>query len=137
MIRNLNLFILLCALAFSGCNLNGDDCDPNLNCITFEPFEADLVVNITINADNQSVPITLYYGQYEDNDIAFQDTLESETETYIVPIDEYYSVVAEYSSGATTIYAVDGDRVSKSSQTNCNEICWTVTNGKVDLRLIP
>lgn len=138
--KNHPLFILsfMAMGLFSACNPDEEgDCDPNLSCNTFQPVDGELVVRVTIDADHPSVPIAIYFGPFESGVLALRDTLTTERQTYIVPIDEKMSVTAEYRDGADVIFAIDGDEVTSSSTVNCDSTCWTVQNAQVDLMLIP
>lgn len=126
--------LLVFVLLLPACN--SSDCDPNQFCDTVVPTDATLSVSVTIDDENFSVPIAIYLGQFEDGNLVFLDTLESSSQDYIVPIEEYYSVTARYKDGSNTIMAVDGDRVSYSVDDNCGDNCYTVQNGFIDLKKV-
>lgn len=113
-----------------------DDCSQYdySDCDTWEPYDAVLTVRVTINNKNPKVPITMFYGNFENNDTAIVDTLTKDTE-YYVPIDKKYSVLAKYKTDNGFIYALDGAEVKKSSQNVCDSTCWFTTDDIADCRL--
>ncbi|MDP4188433.1 MAG: hypothetical protein Q8907_06590 [Bacteroidota bacterium] len=128
---------LLFFLAMTGCSDEMSsilaDCD---NCENQQPYEAALNVKLTVNEENPRVPISIYQGKYEYNNVILNDTLSQENVHYDLPVNKNYSVVARYKMGNKTVYAIDGDQVkAKNSSTYCNTNCWIVTEGNVDVRL--
>ena len=108
-----------------------DNCGPR-------PEEGRLRIKVNYNNQNSFVPITVYQGQYEGNNVFFRDTLRGEDKVeYYVPVDFYYSVTAIYKKNNTTITALDGGRISVSSNdnANCDGNCYTVNNSTVNVRL--
>ena len=105
------------------------------DCQTKEPFVANFHIKLTINSDNPSVPVTVFYGKLEDNNVYFRDTLKTESLDTLLPIGNYYTVAAKYKVGSTTVTAVDGDKISKSHVTTCDSICWSVVSGTTNVKL--
>lgn len=105
------------------------------NCNTFEPYDGRFYVKLTINSENQAVPITIYRGKLEDNNVILRDTVITEKYDTLLPIDNYYTVTASYIKGLESIIAVDGDKVTKSKTKTCDSTCWSVKTGSVNLRL--
>ena len=60
---------------FMGCETEDWLLEINCNdCYGSKPDSANLVVYITLNAENDSVPLTFYRGSYEEGEIDWQDT---------------------------------------------------------------
>jgi len=134
----INHTILFLIILFTiSCDKPYVDCEyPDYsNCITVEPENGKLQLKITINEENKRVPITLYYGTYENQVICINDTLEVPKKTYTLPADVYYSVKAQYKSGNSTINAIDGGFLEKKSYKVCDSICWVVKNIDLNLKL--
>lgn len=105
-------------------------------CYTIEPDSSDITVYLTINKDYPSIPITIYKDQVEDNRIEYNDTATSSPYYIFVPVDQYYSVKAEYTANEKTIFAVDGAKLSvKHVSESCDLECWIVTGGVMDVSL--
>ena len=64
-------------------------------CYQEEPEWGDLKVRVTINDDNNYVPLVVYKGDFENNDIDWIDTAYEEDYYLEVQLNQYYSVVAE------------------------------------------
>ena len=133
------LFILLLAFAvnFSGCEQEdlalNIDCD---NCIEFFPDSADLVINVTINDENPFVPLTFYVGDYEDGNIDYRDTTDTEERFLYSKVGVNYSVKATYQKDGETVIAIDGDRLRVvDGSGDCYPPCYFIRGGTLDVRL--
>ena len=106
------------------------------DCVEREPDFGMLDVLVTINSENVEVPITLYLGNIEENNILAIDTLSVERTTYMLPANEEYSATAAY-LGVTqdTVLVVNSDRIFTSDTEYCDGTCWEVVDGEVDLRI--
>lgn len=113
--------------------LAGVDCG---DCDNIRPEEGKLLVTLTINDENPYVPLVIYRGNIEDNNIGYVDTSYSTDYWVIVPVDNYYSITAEYKSGDKTIFAVDGDEFKiKYTDTDCSYPCYYFYGGYYDVQL--
>jgi hypothetical protein len=105
-------------------------------CYQDKPDWGPVEIKLTINDQNPSVPIVIYRGDIENNDIEYVDTAHNSDYTVDVPVDKYYSVTAEYKDGGRTIYAVDGDKFKLEQNTkDCDEDCYYFKGGYFDVRL--
>ena len=106
------------------------------DCYSFRPDSADLIVKLTINAENDSVPLTFYLGDYEDGIIDWQDTATTEEFYLFSAFDQDYTVRATYRAGDQTIMAFDGDKmVLSNAGEECGTPCYIVKGGIFDIRL--
>jgi hypothetical protein len=113
---------------------SGFDC---AYCYQDPPQDGPLLVKVSINSENLFVPITIYIGNIEDNNIEYTDTTWAADYWIDVPVNKYYSVAAKYISGADTIVSVDGDNFKIRKNTNdCDEDCWYYVGGFFDVRLL-
>lgn len=134
------LYTLLIGMIISdpvvNCNCgNEEDGFAPLNCETSKPTDGNLFVKLSINSQNQKVPITVFRGNFEENNIVFYDTLSSTTVSYTLPVDEYYSVTARYLRGQDTILVIDADRITTDQTDYKDKSCWSVSDADVDVRL--
>jgi hypothetical protein len=133
------LYILLMMMTLSdpaGCNCNNDELGfAPLDCETSKPTDGNLFIKLSINSQNQKVPITVFRGNFEDNNVVLYDTLSATTVSYTLSVDEYYSVTARYFRGQDTILVIDADRITTDQTDYKDKSCWTVSDGKVDVRL--
>ncbi len=119
----------------SSCELDSLNlsCD---NCWEEKPTEGILAIDLSPVNENDSIPVTVYKGKIESGNIILQDTIFKDYHDIWVPVDNFYTVVAEYKIDNTTIRAVDGDRVDVYlDETNCTVSCYRARDGKVDCKL--
>ncbi len=127
------IFLLLTLLIVSiSCNekiFTGDvDCN---DCYEIKPDSADIIVHVTINDENPVVPLIVYRGPVEDNNIEYVDTSYGDTYYLYVKVNTDYSVKAKYKSGDKTVYAVDGDKIKIKHVTDaCSSDCWVIVGGE-------
>ena len=106
------------------------------DCYQDKPAMGALNVLLTINDENPYVPLVVYIGMMEDNDIEYVDTSFSKDYWVNVPVDKYYSIAAEYKKGGNTITAVDGSKFKlKYTESNCDKPCYYFSGGYFDLQL--
>jgi hypothetical protein len=105
------------------------------DCYTSEPYDGRMYVKLTINDENPKVPIAIYQGKLEENDLYLTDTVDNEYYDTLLPIDHFYTIIAEYKRNGEKIFAVDGDEIKKSHAKICDSTCWDVQTGSVNLRL--
>jgi hypothetical protein len=73
---------------------------------------------------------------YSNSDVEYIDTVTEGTNYLSVPVNQYYSVRAEYKDGSNKIYAVDGDNLTLTEVTDvCVNTCWIANGGNIDVRL--
>ena len=131
------LFLLLFLLMLIACekefHSNAVDCSC---CYTEEPEYDDLVITLTINDENLRVPIKVYEGDLEGDREIYRDTVDT-TKTWVyVELNKKYTVTAEYISDGKIITAVDNDKIKTRYETeSCDESCWAIIGGYIDVRL--
>jgi hypothetical protein len=109
------------------------DCD---KCYTDSPSEVDLAINLTISYKYPVVPLTVYQGDVEENHIVLTDTADSTPYYVTVPVDQRYSVKAEYKKDSTILYVVDGTKVKvKLVSDACDQECYVIEGDKLDARI--
>ena len=123
---------------FTSCEPEDWTFEVNCNdCFDYEPDSANIIVYLTRNSENDSVPITIYRGPFEDGEIDWQDTATGEEFRLYSAVDQEYTVRAEYKSGNKTIIAFDDDKMYVQDQgETCGSPCYMVKGGIFDLRLI-
>lgn len=133
-----NLILILTVLAgLTSCHEyyydSGYPCD---FCYPGEQTEGVLTIQLSPNDENAKIPIVIYINEIDNNEIEYIDTTSETNYEIWVPIDNYYSVTAEYKVGSKTITAVDKTRVyMRKNTSDCDEDCWIVFDGTVDVRL--
>ena len=107
------------------------------DCYGYKPDSADLIVYLSIDAENASVPLTFYRGSYEEGVIDWLDTATTEEFYLYSKMDASYTVRASYRSGDRIIEAFDADHMHLySANEECGSPCYIVKGGILDLRLV-
>ena len=139
-IKYLILFLSI-LLFFTNCNetytYDDDECN-YYNCDPIEPFDAILYIGYTKNEQNPALEIIIMQGKFETQQILDTIRTEDSTSTQIeilMPINQYYTVMAKYIDGQDTIIAIDGDMIEKDSYYECDSLCWKFNNGKINVKL--
>jgi hypothetical protein len=139
-----NIFWLVPVLIILGlisCKNEGTDASGTcIDCVAEKPDKAYLTIKVTLNAENPFVLLTVYHDRFDPlkdttGYIEFLDTAKTETFKREVPVDHYYSVKATYKSGQNIIYAVDGSILEVQKQSGCDNTCWQVAGGSLDVTL--
>lgn len=129
--------IILLTLLFACENIDWKKLNnPCIDCYNIKPEEGLLEIKMTIDEKNNGIPLVIYRGDFENNELEWADTSYEAKYDIWVPVNKYYSVRAEYVKGNDTIYVFDGDnvRIIKES-TECDEVCWRAKDGEIDIRL--
>ncbi len=133
------LMIIQLMFILNGCErdvpseLTAVDC---LDCHEIRPDSGKLIVKLTINSENPYVPLVVYRGNIEDNNVEWIDTSYSADYWVRVPVNNYYSISAEYKSGGKTVFAVDGDDFKiKYTDSDCDFPCYYYFGGYYDVQL--
>lgn len=106
------------------------------DCFQDKPEDGPLKISFTLNKENPFVLYTIYKGAFEDGNVEYADTAFNTIEYIDVPVNEYYSVKAEYTKKEQCITVVDGDRLKlKKDRNRCDKKCYYYKGGKIDVRL--
>ena len=141
--RVIPAFLIAAALFVAGGQFLG--CEPEdwtfavdcNDCYDFEPDSAKLIVYLTINPENDSIPLTFYRGTFDDGEIDWQDTATTDEFLLYSEMDREYTVRAQYKSGEKTIMVFDADKMYlQNSGDECGSPCYIVKGGIFDNRLI-
>ena len=119
------------ALMSSGCNLADENCDKGFrpsDCVTTSPDNGVVRVEVTLDAANTSVPVVLYKGTIEQNQVVVVDTMRSAVKEYSL-LNGEYAVRAQYrtliNGSLATVYSIDGGRLTFGSTEYCDGTCYS------------
>ena len=130
--------ILLVALFVIACQekifTDSVDCK---DCFAQKPDSVDLILNITLNKEFDTIPVVLYQGNIDNGHLI--DTFDCfGNPAYIwVKANEEYSAKAIYATPEKTIIAVDGTKQKLKHVTSAcdNNPCWVIEGVKLSLEL--
>ena len=109
------------------------DCD---SCYLEKPKSTTLYIDLTINDENNYIPLTIYSGTMEDG-VIIKEVLTNEKNYPVkVDLDNYYTVQANYNSNGKVIHVING-RLTTTKRINniCNNPCYIITGDRIDARL--
>lgn len=105
-------------------------------CYTDYPNYEELKASITINEENEGVPITVYYGPYERDNVAFRDTAWNDVIYLWVETEVNFTIKADYKKNGRPYYVLDGAKLKVRKDTeNCDYPCYYATGKSIDLRM--
>jgi hypothetical protein len=115
----------------TGCDQSSDECDKGYkpyDCIETEPGGGTVRIKVNISNTNPSIPITVFSGKVEQNQIVLEDTLTSGEKEYFLDNGEY-AVRAEYRANIdgswVTVHSVEGGELSPSKKEYCDGNCYS------------
>jgi len=98
-----------------------------VDCVEARPAEGTLRVQLSIDGLNPAVPVVVYSGTIEQNNVVFTDTLRVTPVEYRLP-NGRYAVRARYRSvmgrDTVTLYAIDGGLLEEASTDYCDGTCY-------------
>jgi hypothetical protein len=123
------------ALTIFGCNkYSTQDCEPSNDCYPYEIDSGYVTVNVTYNANGAGVPVALYEGYVEDNNLIWYDTVYEESFSFWLPTKKRYAAEAYYYVGGPTTVALDGKKLKEKSYDDCGVTCYEINEIFLDLK---
>jgi len=105
-------------------------------CYQEKPDSAYLIIELTINDIYDSVPLTVYKDEVENNEVEWIDTAYANPFYLLVPVNKDFSVAAEYNDNKGKIIAIDGTKIKiKHVSSECDEDCWVIEEDDLDVKL--
>ena len=134
LIAILSLFILVLYLSCGEKIFTADvDCD---ECYSDKPGEVDLIIEVTLSGAYPSVPIVVYRGEIEENQVEYVDTVYENPYYLYVQAGRKYSVKAKYQKADRTLYAVDATKPKVLLVTDaCDAECYVIEDVDLDVRI--
>jgi len=113
-------------------------CDDNFteDCYDYEPDEAEIVIHVTINDENDSIPYILFKGRIEERDTILVDTATAKKWYVWVPVKEYYSVQAKYTVNGNQVITSDGKKLRLMNDSDDSSVCWKTIGEDHHVQLI-
>ncbi|MGE0088590.1 MAG: hypothetical protein AB7S50_03840 [Bacteroidales bacterium] len=126
-------FLFLVPLACEDLDALFVNCD---DCYNEKPDNATLSIKFTINKENPYVVYTLYSGCIDCDSIIAVDVSDKSVIKWNLETNRNYSVVAEYYSKGSVVYAVDGTQLkTKTDKSSCSSTCYLIVGDELDVRL--
>lgn len=126
----------MAVLLLASCyKFRSDDCDQSIVCNTNKPDSAYLNITVTDPGSTGFVPIVIYDGDVDDGTVVLNDTMYARYNSYYLPVRNRYSVRATYRTNGITTYVYDGAKIKLRKFWNCDERCYEVEDGEIDVQL--
>jgi hypothetical protein len=128
--------ILLLLLSACGEKLFTGDVNCS-ECYSPKPDSLDLIIDLSIDDEFKKVPLVIYRGDVEDNQIEYIDTAYASPYRLYVAVGTKYSVKAKYrKADSTVLYAVDGTTIKILLVTaTCDVDCYVIKNDRMNVKI--
>ena len=136
-LKILPFLIMIGSFIYLSCNNKIEDCYAYdySDCNSVRPNTGTMVIHLTIKDDSSAIPVKIFRGKFEDNDLFLADTLTDGLWRVDLPLDQYYSVAAYYKKEGKYFIAIDGEKIVLKSVVKCDSTCYSVKQAEVDVRL--
>ncbi len=131
----IKIFLLITSIILFSCEDQGliVKCP---DCLTDEPKQTDLNVNLDLETSGTPVLIKVYEGNLEDSVLYSSVSVRSTSTTISVTINKKYTVTATYHIGDNYYTAVDSATPQVRYEKDlCDNPCYFVYDRTIDLRL--
>ena len=130
------VFFIVIPVFVSCNNLSQEGGSNCINCITQKPEIGSITIDLTINSENDSVPLYIYKQLYKPG-LTADTIIYSKQSTCVIQMkaNQTYSIQAVYKSGSKRISAIDGGVFNAQEQSGCDISCWQLVGGKYDVKL--
>ena len=115
------------------------DCN---DCYTDKPSSGTISIKLSEDKIKDGVIVKVYKGKFteemalNDSQVYFDDTIHKASVDVDVPLDQYYSVLAQYKVNGIKYNVVDGDNIKLYSiKSTCNFDCWIIKGGQINCML--
>lgn len=109
------------------------DCN---ECYAEKPDGVYLEIEVTLRAEFPEVPIVVYLGDIEEDQVEWIDTVYESPYYLYVEADRKYSVKAEYAREDAKLYAVDGTKPKILRVTEaCEFECFVIEDELLDVTI--
>jgi len=125
-------------LVFSQCDKrnNGADCVTSDDCNTYKYDSGYVYINTSYMDGGAGVPVILYKGYVEDNNILWADTVYETRLTFWLPIKSRYAAEGYYRVGQQLFITLDGKKLKDDTYEDCGTKCYQEPSMSLDLKKI-
>lgn len=119
----------------SSCGKSSGGCDETAVCYTERPDSLYIELQLSPSSPTDTLEVSFYVGNIDDGELYLTFLTTNEKEYFHMPVGEKYAAKAKYNRDNESIIAVDGDRLSADSYTNCEVKCYDWDDVIFDLTL--
>lgn len=110
------------------------DCQPSSSCNPNPLDSGYIYIDISYPGSGPGIPVILYEGYVEDQQILWADTVYTDELVFWLPTKTRYAAEAYYSYGGQTIVALDGKKLKEESYDDCGTRCYEESSITLDIK---
>lgn len=110
------------------------DCEPSSFCNQLPIDSGKIHIDISYTDGGAGVPVVLYKGNIEDQNILWADTVYTNRITFYLPNKTRYAAEAYYQVGAQLFIALDGKKLKQKTTNDCGATCYSETSITLNLK---
>jgi hypothetical protein len=128
-----SLFVLVVIFSTQCRKRYATDCEPSTFC-NQEPIDSGEVhIDISYIEGGAGIPVILYKGNIEDNEILWADTVFTNRVTFYLPNKTRYAAEAYYQVGSQLYITLDGKKLKQKTTNDCGATCYSESSITLDL----
>jgi hypothetical protein len=105
-------------------------------CYIDNPTHYEIRVSVDANKSQEAIPVTVYDGPFENNNVILRDTTTSNDIWFWLETEKNYTIVAEYVKDGRKYSVVSGAKLkTRRDFETCSEPCYYVVGTRVNLKL--
>lgn len=117
------------------CGKSSGGCNEEEICYTEKPDSLYIELQLSPASPTDTLEVSFYIGNIDDGELYLTFLTTNEKEYFHMPVGQKYAAKAKYNRENQSITAVDGDRLSADSYTNCEVKCYDWDDVIFDLTL--
>jgi hypothetical protein len=128
-----SLFVMVVIFSTQCRKRYATDCEPSTFC-NQEPIDSGEVhIDISYIEGGAGIPVILYRGNIEDNEILWADTVFTNRITFYLPNKTRYAAEAYYQVGSQLYITLDGKKLKQKTTNDCGATCYSESSITLDL----
>lgn len=109
------------------------DCEPSTFCNQIPIDSGEVHIDISYIEGGAGIPVILYRGNIEDNEILWADTVFTNRITFYLPNKTRYAAEAYYQVGSQLYITLDGKKLKQKTTNDCGATCYSESSITLDL----
>ncbi|MCB9197295.1 MAG: hypothetical protein H6600_02470 [Flavobacteriales bacterium] len=129
------IYIFFLLLLIIGCSkYASSDCSPSSSCNPVEIDSGYVYINLSYTGSGAGIPVILYEGYVEDQNIIWADTVYESELTFWLENGKRYAAEAYYNYGGQLTVALDGRKLKQKSYQDCGQTCYQESSITLDVK---
>lgn len=120
-------------LLIPSCFKDNSNCTVSSSCYTQKIDSGDVHIRVSYQPGQAGVPVILYKGYVEDQQVLWQDTVYQQDVYLYMAVGERYAAEAYY-YGSQAVVALDGKKLKNDTHKECGTKCYDFPTVTLDCR---